>query len=202
MATNTSIANLALQIIGVSTKIESLDQDSPYAREVNSCFNSLRESLLRKFAWNFSKSRAILPALTAQTVWGELNRYQMPTDSLRLLRPTDRQVDWELESSDTSGDVIVTRDTAPLQIRYVVDVTNPAKFDSEFVQVFAARIAQQVCQPITSSAEKQKLADQAFAVAMRDARSANAFERASDEAITDNYLIAMGSTGPFNTILR
>ena len=202
MATNVSIANLALQILGVSTKIESLDADNPNAREINSCFISLREELLRKFPWNFAKKRATLPALTDQTVWGELNRYQTPTDLLRLLRPTDRHVDWELERSDTSGDVIVTRDTAPLQIRYISEVTNPAQFDSEFVQVFAARLAQQCCQPITSSAEKQQIADKAFAVALRDARMANAFERASDETITDNYLVAMGSTGPFNVIFR
>jgi len=192
---NVSIANLALQMMGVSTKLESLTQDSPNARAMNACFEPTREALLRKFAWNFAKKRKELPALTAQTTWGNLNRYQLPVDCLRLLRPTDRRVDWEIEE----GRVIVTRDTAPLQIRYIRDETDPAQFDSEFVQVLAAKLASQTCQEITESPGKQEIVDQKLKEALAEARQANAYERAPDEAILDDYLVSMGST--FNTTL-
>ena len=194
MASNVGIANLALQILGVSTKLESLTQDNPNARAINSCFDSVREGLLRRFPWNFAKKRASLPALTEQTVWGNLNQYTLPVDYLRLLRPTDRQTDWEIEAGD-GADVIVTRDTAPLDIRYIADITDPAQFDSEFVMVFAAMLAKQTAQEITESAAKQKIADDRYDMELAIAKNANAFERAPDAAIPYDYLIAMQSGG-------
>lgn len=200
-ATDVSIANLALQILGVSTKIEALDQDNPNAREINSCFDSLREELLRQFPWNFAKTRVVLPALAAQTAWGNFNQFQLPVDCLRFLRPTDRQVDWELEASAGGAPVLVTKDVGPLQIRYIQDVTDPSRFDAEFVQMLAARIAQQCAQPITSSTEKQQIADRAFATAQAKARNANAFERAADQAIPDDYFVVMGNAGSVNQVV-
>ena len=191
MATNVGIANLALQILAVSKKLEALDQDDANARDINSCFDEVRRALLRKFPWGFAKRRAILPALSDQTEWGTLNRFQLPVDYLRLLRPTDRQVDWEIEGS-SSGPVIVTSDDAPLDIRYIADVTDPAQFDSEFVFVLAARIAQQCAGPITGG-DKRKDADEEYATRLAEARQANAFERPADEGIPDDWFVAMGN---------
>lgn len=199
MASQADVINSALQIIGSSTQLDSIDDDHPDARAIAVCYDILRKELLRKHPWNFAKKRATLTALSTQTVWGDLDVFVLPADCVRLLRPTDRHVDWEIEYDATTGyKVIVTNEgdtdssgVTTLDIRYIADVNNEALFDDAFTQVFAARIAMRIAPSVTGSGEKTQMAKDAYAEAMRDARSNNAFERGPDAAIDDDYLLAM-----------
>jgi len=51
--TNVSIANRALQKLGAKS-IESLTQDSPNARSMNTAFVKIRDKLIRKYPWSFA----------------------------------------------------------------------------------------------------------------------------------------------------
>lgn len=186
--TNVSIANQALTILGVAKKLSDLaDPNSSNARTLNGVFDSVRRTLLRQYQYHFSKVRVSLPALSTTTVWGNLQRYQLPSDCLFLLRPKDKRVDWVIE-----GRTIVTGDGAPLNVMYIADITDPAQFDPCFIDVFAAKLAVVTCQEITESAGKQQIADARLKEAYAEARQQNSYESDGDTSLADDYFLAMG----------
>src|SRR5262245_52196167 len=94
-----SIANLALQKQGASSKIEALDQDSANARSIATAYESVRNALLRRYQWSFAIKRASIAADATLTTWGELNRFPLPDDFARLIRDDETGVrtDWRIE---------------------------------------------------------------------------------------------------------
>jgi len=187
---NTSIANRALQLLG-ARRIESLAEDSTNAKAMNAAFEPLRKALLRKHQWNFATKRASIAADSTETLYEGLNRFRLPDDFLALRRRqttatrTDRQ-DWQIE-----GNFIVTSDSAPLEIRYTYDVTDPAQFDSLFTELLAVELALAVVDTITGSNVKRQTL-----VFFRDdllfsARKANAFESDPGEPPEDDWVKSM-----------
>ena len=82
---NVAIANRALQKVG-ARRIEDLAENSPNARSMNTAFVPVRDALLRLYNWNFAITRVSVPALAAQTLYGNLNRFPLPDDFARLIR--------------------------------------------------------------------------------------------------------------------
>jgi len=191
MATSeVSIANRALQKMGESG-IESLTEDSPNARSMNTAYTPLRDKLQRQYTWNFCKARASIAASSEQTTYGELNRFQKPNDFLRLLRnkessAQDVRHDWTIE-----GDYIVTADAAPLQFRYIAKVTNTALFDAIFDEALATLIASETCLDVTGSNKRKNDLVLDLRGVIASARQTNAIENDSSIPLEDDWLIAM-----------
>jgi len=171
---NVGIANLALQKLGSPKRLESLTQDAPNARTLTACFESVRRAELRRYTWGFSIKRASIAADGDQTVWGSLNRFSIPNDYLRLIRDDESgfALDWHLE-----GLFIVTADSAPLDIKYVADITDPNYYDSLFVEAFASKLAYQTCKEITGSTNQQAVAKQDYDFAIAEAKRIGAIEK-------------------------
>lgn len=180
-----SISNRALQRLS-ATRIESLNQDHPNARSCKAAYDHVRRRMLRAYAWSFAKSRDSIAADADQTEWGELNRYRVPNDFVRLLRPTDERVDWEIE-----GRYIVTGDSSPLEIRYIFDEENPANFDPLFVEAFSCLLAHEICEEVTGSLAKRKQLKEDMRDILSEAKLANAFERDADVPLEDDFILAM-----------
>lgn len=186
MASNVEIANRALQALGAK-RIASLSEDSRNARSVNSCFDSLRRAELRKHPWSFAVKRASLPASATAPLFVKQSSFPLPSDFIRLLPPdseanyNDR--DWQIE-----GRNIVTNDSAPLEIRYIYDVTDPNEMDALFREALALKIAEEVCEEITQSNTKKETAILGYRDIIAEARRANAFERVSQKPVEDEWL--------------
>lgn len=180
-----SIANRALQMLG-EDPIEALSQSHPNAREMALAYDPIRRRLLRMYGWNFAKARAALAADTSQTVWGSLNRFELPNDFLCLQRPSDARVDWSIE-----GRFIVTKDGGPLYLSYIADESNPANFDAAFAEVFSTQLAFETCERITGSTAKKAGLRADLKALVMDARLANAFERDADVPLEDDFILAM-----------
>lgn len=195
-----TIANRALQKLG-AIRISSLTQNHPNARSMNNAYDPVRRKLLRLYAWSFAKSRASIPALTTQTVYGGLFMYPVPVDFIRLLRdnlpdgPFGRH-DWEIENGN-----IITSDGSPLQFRYIADVTNTAAFDPFFAEAFSCSLAYECCDEITGSVEKRQMLAKDLQQVIKEARYANAIERDADVPNEDDWVLAMQSytAGPVIT---
>lgn len=188
---STLIANNALRKLGAS-RIEALDDDDANARTMNSAYDTIRRRLLRQHPWNFAIVRASLPALSDETTWGELNRFQLPSGFLRLLRNTEAgtfydetRKNWKIE-----GDVIVTMDSAPLEIRYVADIEDTTKFDAFFVDLFSTVLAFDCCEEITGSTTKREGLREDIRTITREAKQANAFENDGEDPAYDDWLAA------------
>jgi hypothetical protein len=180
-----SIANRALQKLS-ATRITSLTQDHKNARSCNVAYDPVRRALLRLYSWSFAVKRFSIAADATLTVYGELNRYQVPNDFIALLRPTDERVDWGIEDG-----FIVTGDASPLQSRYIYDVTDPARFDAFFVEAFASKLAYEICEDVTGATTKRQVLKEDLKEVIADARQANSFELDAVVPLEDDFILAM-----------
>jgi hypothetical protein len=181
------IANLALQKLGVSRKLESLTQDHPNARTMNLAYEPMLKAELRRYDWSFAISRASIAADANGTTWGDWNRYTKPNDFLRLIRDDESgvNVDWKIE-----GDYILSMTSSPLEIRYIAHVDDPNAYDALFVEAFACRLALQTCEEITQSTSKIANIKDEYKDAIAEARRMGAIEEAARDAPEDDWILA------------
>ncbi len=198
MATSeVSICNLALQKLGAA-RIVALTENSRNAKSVNACYESQRDTEMRKYLWNFAKKRASLAASTVAPVFMYLAAYPVPADFLRLIKPARIGLDWHLEQHN-GGLAILTNDGAPLEIRYLAKVTNPVLFDTAFVEMLACKIAWHTCEDITQSNTKKDALHQEYLEHKAEARRTNAFETPKNPEPVDEWLTARHSGQLVNT---
>lgn len=187
MATSkVAICNRALQRLGAE-RIESLSQNHPNARSMNAVYDPVRERLLRKHKWNFALARASIAADPAGPTWGDWTRYALPGDFLRLIRDdeTGVRVDWKIE-----GLFILSRDSAPLEFRYISNITSPSTFDSTFREVLSCALALETCEEITQSTQKKQGIMQDMKVLMDEAAATNSWEKDADVPVEDDWILA------------
>ena len=181
-----ALANYALQKLGAK-RIESLTQDHPNARSMNAAFNLVLRAELRRYDWNFAIKRASIAEDGDEPTWGDWNQYSLPNDFIRLLRDdeTEQAVDWKVE-----GLFILTKDAAPIEIRYIAFIEDPVFWDASFDEAFACKLALQCCEEITQSTSKKGgiAADYDFEIA--EAKRTGAIEKSAREFPEDEWLSA------------
>lgn len=186
MSSDVEICNRALSKLGAD-RIVSIGQDSVEGREVDATYTMVRDAELRAHPWNFSIERAQLAADVTTPSFGPAYRYQLPSDFLRLL-PDDP--DRNLADSDLQieGRYITSSETAPLKIRYIKRVTDPAQFDALFVEALACKLAIEMCEKLTQSNTKGAAVRDDYKAAIREARRNNAFENISQRPADSSWL--------------
>lgn len=196
---NVAIFNRALSKIG-DKRITSFDDGSKAARAGTACFEIVRDAELRRHTWHFSKTRVELAALADVPSFGYAHQYQLPADCLKILSVGDYApgVDTSgtqrslLDSADyaTEGRVILTDLGAPLKLRYVRRVTDPAQFDATFVEALASRLALEVARELTDSSTVKEEVREDYRQALLEAISANAVEKPPEPLPDDSWLLA------------
>lgn len=186
MASNVEICNRALQKLGAK-RITSLTQDSVNARACNVAFEPVKLALLRSHAWNFAISRASLAADATAPTWGRANAFQLPSDYVRLLPPYPEDnlstLDFQIE-----GKKIYTDDSAPIQIRYIYNVTDPNEMDTLFRELLATQIAFELCEEVTQSTSKKAALKEDKIEILREARRINAIENVAADPPEDTWV--------------
>lgn len=198
MVGKVDIGNLALQMLGAAP-IVSFSDSSNNARQINLCYQATVYKELRIHRWKFAILRANLPALATPPVNGIYGlAYQLPPDNLRVLNVGDQDPGQDIsdyrfrtvaEYSIENG-LILTNYAAPLAIRYVTNSIGEGDWDPSFVDAVAARIAWRICESITQSVEKRKLAMTEYQTAIKEAIRANALESAPEFRDDDSWMSA------------
>jgi hypothetical protein len=189
MATSdVEVCNLALAKLG-SGRIASLTEDSTNANAVNDCYDHLRKTELRRNKWNFARRRASLAASAVEPDFDYDAAYPLPTECLRLLPPAVNGLDWQIESHEGQN-AILSNDSAPLEIVYIADITDPTKFDMSFSEMLACRIADHICIKVMGNASLKQIVMQEYKDARAEAKRNNAFENVSEEPPEDQWLAA------------
>ena len=198
MASNVEIANSALTKLGAS-RITALTDNVKAAREINAIFELRRDYLLRTHNWSFAMTRASLPALDETPSWGYTTLYQLPTDCLRVVQVNDTWVvpglaDYtsgpDSEPYKITGRRIETDIGAPLKLRYIKRVTDPAQFDAAFVEVFASDLADQVCEALTQSNTKREATRAVLRQSLLEAVRSNAIELPPEAIPDDSWILS------------
>jgi len=186
MASVVGICNRALQRLGAQ-RIVSLQENSKNARACNLAFEPVKRAELRAHPWSFATKRVELAADTEAPAFGRGNAFQLPADWIKLLDDYPElnfnDKDWIIE-----GRKILTNDSAPLQIRYTHDVTDPNLMDALFAETLAMRLAKELCEELTQSNTKKPLVDKDYKMAIREARRANAIERVAAIPPEDSWI--------------
>lgn len=193
-----NIANRALQKLGAAS-ITSFNDASNNARAINVAYNQVRDAELRRHRWKFAIVRTTLPALSAAPLSGVYSlQYQLPANCLRVLDVGDYWPGADVSDYrnrpvaeySVEGGLILTNIAAPLSLRYIQQVTNPGMFDSSFCESLAARLALEICEQLTQSGDKRKLAMQEYKNAIKEAIVANALESPPEFKADDTWMMA------------
>lgn len=197
MASQVEIANRALTKIGES-RILSLSDDVEAARVVYSLWDIVRDSELRARNWNFSITRASLAALVSTPDWGFSYQYQLPSDCLRVIQvddyfPGPSMSDYRVSSEaeyQIEGGKILTDKVAPLKIRYVASITDTGSWDAAFTEVFACKLAVEICERLTQSNSKRQLAWDEYQQGLKQAVRSDAIENPPEPLPDDSWVLS------------
>lgn len=189
----TEIVNLALTRLG-QDRVISIDDDNESARVIRSLWDFTRDAVLASFPWKFAIKRTSLAALAAAPAYGWARQFTVPEECLRLVQVGDDYVFYTgpLEAFQLEGGVIMTDEAAPLRLRYVQRVTNVGLWPVLFGRVVAMQLAIDACEKLTTSSAKQGVLNEAYAVAVAQARKQSAIERPPQRADNSDWLNARG----------
>lgn len=175
MASETSIANRALQLLG-QKRIVALTENSVGARAAAACYEPMRDKLLERYRWTFSIKRATLAADATAPDWGRNNSFTLPSDYIKRADPYNEDIyfgqDWEIE-----GRQLYTNDAGPIYLRYVARITNASLFSPSFCEALSHEMANAMCEELTQSNTKKAAIEAATKDIIRQAVTSNSMEK-------------------------
>ena len=187
MATEVSICSNALRRLG-DNPITSLTDDTERARLCNSFYADARDAVLRLHPWNFAITRTSLAQLSDTPSYGFAYQYSLPTNPycLRVLAMEYEDYIFKVENYSTQGRVLLT-DQSSAKILYVAKITDTTQFDALFVDVLTAKLALDLCYPITNSVSLQDKMQKLYQLKLSDARSTDGQEGFIDDLVSDTF---------------
>ena len=187
MATEVSICSNALRRLG-DNPITSLTDDTERARLCNSFYADARDAVLRLHPWNFAITRTSLAQLSDTPSYGFAYQYSLPTSPycLRVLGMEYEDYIFKVENYSTQGRVLLT-DQSSAKILYVAKITDTTQFDALFVDVLTAKLALDLCYPITNSVSLQDKMQKLYQLKLSDARSIDGQEGFIDDLVSDTF---------------
>ena len=185
MASETSICNRALQILGANRITSLADLNSKSARECSVAYEPLRDALLRSHPWNFAITRAQLAEDALPPAFDFDHQYTLPADALRVLPNSDSTNDWVIE-----GRKILTNWPAPLNVRYIKLVTDPNIMDPLFRETLSAQIAAETCEALTGSTNKQAVISQRISQTLATAFRTGGMEQRPQDGVESSWVEA------------
>lgn len=147
-----SICNRALGHVGHSRRINALDEASPEAEICNELYDDCRREVLSSHAWRFAVRTSLLSRLEGVEVSPYAYAYAYPSNCLHplglLASGSEAEVVYEVREEG-----IVT-DLLGASMKYVVDVTDPAKFDKPFTVALTWYLAAELSSRLTGAEGK------------------------------------------------
>jgi hypothetical protein len=178
----TKICNLALVRLG-EKMITSLSDDSQSARICDLVYGELRDELLCRYRWKFAIHRKSVTADSASPEHGYDYQYSVPSSPkcLRILKVEVSET--ELTDWVREGDKILTDgEDETIDITYIRQVTDEAKFPNSFVKALAMSIAEYLAYNLIQSSTAAERVRLAHDDAILQARIQNELEDWKDEA--------------------
>lgn len=193
----TKIVNLALIKIGDDRLSNADTTDTKPAKVMREIYDNTRDALLQSYPWNFAIELASLAVSGTAPEWGFINKFPLPTNLLALLAIKDivttRIITGESGQEtpyQVIGKFIHTNLAAPLEIRYIKQITDEAQFTPLFGEAFAAKLAVDSGESITQSNTKNAWLLAGFDRTISRAFSADAIENPADPLPEDEWINA------------
>ena len=188
------ICNKALTKIGAQ-RIVAITDDTKAAKSLRAIWDMQRDVELAAHPWSFAMTRVQLPALLTAPDYGWARSFQLPADCLRIVEVGEN---WTLylpseagEFFQIEGTKILCDESSPLRMRYIKQVTNTGEFPALFAEALACGLAAELALDSTDSQSDRKSAWDEYAVAISQARRANAIEKPPQRIVEDEWTLAM-----------
>ena len=202
MSTRVEICNRALAKLG-NYAIVSLEDPSDVAVALKGMYGVLLDGELAANRWGFALARAVLPALEEAPAFGYARAFQLPADCLRVLEvgatwPVVGAADcrfgpgaaWEIEDGK-----ILTNAPAPLPLRYIRRVEDPARYPAGFVDALACRLAVELCERLSGGASRREMLWKEYDQAVRTAQRVSAIQRAPEYLQDGAWMLTRSRAG-------
>jgi len=174
MASNVEICNLALSLLG-SDPITSLE--NPESKIEQLCalqYPLMRDAVLEEVEWSFAVRRyANDSPVVATPEWGYQYKFQIATDILRVTFCSDNsdellynpQFQWVVE------DDFILCNSTQIYYRTINTIEDTTKFSTLFIQALAARLAMEMCIPLTENLKMYEGLVNMYAAKMQKAKT-------------------------------
>jgi hypothetical protein len=190
-----SICNLALLRLG-KDPINSLTEGTPQAICCAAMYDEAVMSVLREFPWNFAQTWVALVKDTTPPPMTFAFSYHLPTDCVKMNWVADKTTVFSVV-----GNRIYTNADDAIGC-YTQLITDPSRFDASFADCLAARLAADMCEPLTTSTTKQQAFFTIYQNKVHQAWIADSSEGQADPDHDDTWLSASGfGTDPITTRL-
>jgi hypothetical protein len=159
------IANLALAWLGVEQRIVNFEEGTKRAALIAEQFDGLRDAVLEDRDWTFATERLLINKAATAPAWGYKARHVLPGQVIRVIiaRELTGTIDAFMASLGDADDpgsldwrvegrfVVSDSAAAQLAVKAIVRVEDISMWTPGFCQALAARIAADLCFPITTS---------------------------------------------------
>jgi hypothetical protein len=178
------LGNLALQHLGEDDRISDLEEDSRPARIIKRAWDNTRIFVLAAAHWSFACRTVELAARAPNPDWpiaAGRSAYPLPAELVTLaeiVEPNlyDDDNEFQIEAGPNGSELIVEH-AGPITIRYVAnrpETADPVRWSPGFAEAFTFRLAWQISDSLSAKTSRKRLADEAYQLALRKAKKANA----------------------------
>ena len=202
-ATPVSICNQAMSWLGANL-ITSFDDGTTEANLCKANYDQLRDAVLETYYWSFATRRSRLNAVEPPPIDPDAlvysgHKFAVPTDSIRIWKGSNNpdfmvgsNVPWTLENN------FIYSGFAPFYMKYTYRLVETTKMSPSFVQALAARIAVDLCLPITESNNKLQAMQALYAVKLDEAKTTDGMQ-GTNERIRSTWMRRSRSQTSFQT---
>lgn len=198
MASETQVAQLAATLIGTDARLVSIDDTgNSVARSMKAVWDVSRRAAIRTGSWNFAARRAGLASVAVAdlgTIYPYSYRYPMPAGAVRLIEVLDRVARdaFALEGDDDGPNSILCSVAGPLYIRYAIDIPEPGRWNDDFAEVFAHKVALACGTKIAGSAFDKGAVDRSFEELLARIKTVDAIENPQISQEESDWVTARG----------
>lgn len=182
VTSQTRIANRALILLGTVTRINSVEDPAPLARQIADLWHESRRAGIAAHPWNFALARVQLNETGTAPAFGYARQFALPADCLRWLPPPRDDDAWFAGVEE--GGLLLTDAFAPLPVRYIRDVEDVGAWPAHFSVFMAFQLAMDLADSATQFTSKQEQMAQAREGALEEAKKLDGL--ASGERTTGN----------------
>ena len=182
MTSPVDILNIALIELGEPMIMDPSDelQDA-----LNLRYPQLRDATLRAYPWGFARELKHVPSTGTPPLFGYHFAYKLPAECLRPWRISNEpRSAWRVRGRQIHTDI-----GSPINLEYILRVTDTSLFDPLYVEALGARLASALTVKITGDHDLRKVFWDLYLAKIDEARRMDAQEGdENNEAFDDTWL--------------
>lgn len=194
MATKLSIWNNALNRVGVTQYIASVNENSTEAKVCRQVYEDVRDRVLAAFKWPFATRTADLQDIgTPPSNWEY--RYRYPNDCITAydingfdIALGDPRVPFEIVADPAANERAIHCNENPASLTYVYRVINESMFPATFANCISWLLASEIAVPLQANIDAGIKAGQMYDRALEEAGN-HAFREGRESSCPDSEFV-------------